>query len=99
MPFPLATIVTIVVLVIVLNFVMLFIRLNRDRVRKPGRAAIEEEQAARWREKEMCRRLDREQEDAAHKVELRNKTLDLYEQVRRNAADREKAALQEKNAD
>ena len=89
---PFAYILAIVVFVIVLNFIVLFHRLRRDRYRRPGKAAIEEEKAAEWREKELRRRLDREQEDFEMRVELRNKTLELYEQVRRNAAEQEKEA-------
>ena len=89
---PFAYILAIVIFVIVLNFIMLFHRLRRDRYRRPGKAAVEEEKAAEWREKELQRRLDREQEDFAMRVELRNKTLELYEQVRRSAAERENGA-------
>ena len=92
MPGPFAYVIVLVVFVIAINFFMLFFRLRRDRYRKPGRASVEEAQAARWREKELQRRLDREQEEAAHRVELRNNTLALYDQVRRNAAAREKEA-------
>ena len=87
-----AYIIAIVAFVIVLNFVMLFFRLRRDRYRRPSRAAIEEEEAAALREREIWRRIDREQEAAAVRVELRNQTLELYEEVRRRAALREKEA-------
>ena len=84
-----AYLIAIVVIVIALNFIMLRKRLSRDRYRKPDKAAMEEEKAAVLREHEINRRLAREQEDAAEFIERRNKTLELYDQVRRNAAIRE----------
>lgn len=86
-----AYIVAIVFFVIALNFFFLYMRLKKDRYRKTGKVAIEEEKAAKLREKEIQRRLNREQEDAARFIELRNKTLDLYDQVRKRANEREKA--------
>jgi len=87
-----AYILAIIAFVIVLNFVMLMFRLRRDRYSKPNREAMEEEKAALLRDHEIRRRLDREEEDAAQRVELRNKTLELYDEVRRRAAAREKEA-------
>ena len=83
-------IVAIVFFVIALNFFMLYVRLKRERHPKANRAAMEEKEAVEWRDREIQRRLDREQEEAVHCVELRNKTLELYEQVRRNASIAEK---------
>ena len=85
-----AYILAIIAFVIVLNFVMLMFRLKRDRYNKPNKAAMEEEKAALIRDHQIRRRLDREEEDAAQRVELRNKTLELYDEVRRRAAAREK---------
>ena len=88
-----AYILAIVAFVIVLNFVMLMFRLRRDRYQKPSREAIEEEKAVVLRDKEIRRRLEREENEALERVILRNKTLELYEEVRRRAAAREKEAL------
>jgi len=82
-------VIMIVFFVIAINFFMLFLRLRRTRRPRIVKAAMEEKEAAEWRDKEILRRLDHEQEEAAKAVELRNKTLALYEQVRKNAADRE----------
>jgi len=86
-----AYILAIVAFVIVLNFVMLMFRLRRDSYKKPSRDALEEEKAVVLRNNEIRRRLGREEDDAAQQVELRNKTLALYDEVRRRAAAREKA--------
>jgi len=85
-----AFLIAIVFFVIVLNFFMLFMQLRRNRSPKTGRVAMDEKKAAELRAKEIQRRLDREQEDAARQVELRNKTLDLFDQVRKNAAEAER---------
>jgi len=87
-----AYIIAIVAFVIVLNFVMLFIRLKRDRYQKPSKDIIEEAKAVVLRDKEIRRRISREQEDAARDVELRNNTLKLYDEVRRRAEVRERKA-------
>jgi len=50
------------------------------------RAAEDEAKQALWRDKEIARRLAREQEDALERVLLRNETLALYEEVRRRHA-------------
>jgi predicted Holliday junction resolvase-like endonuclease len=93
MPGAFAYLVALVFFVIALNFYFLYRRLRRDRYRKPGKQAMEEKIAAELRAREIQRRLDREQEDMANRVELRNKTLELYEIVRKNAALREKELL------
>ncbi|MCL2152509.1 MAG: hypothetical protein FWH57_06215 [Oscillospiraceae bacterium] len=78
--------VVIVFFVIAANFFMVFRRLKRNRHPKISKAAMEEIEAAQWRDKEIKRRLDREQEEAERYVELRNKTFELYEQVRKDEA-------------
>ena len=94
MPFALGSILAVVFLVIVLNFVMLFIRLKRDRVRRPSKEVMEEAKAVILRDNEIRRQLDREELEAAEYVELRNKTLELYEEVRRRAHTRELEAAE-----
>jgi len=81
--------VAIIFFVIAINFFMLFARLKGTRPRKIEKAAMEEKEAVEWRDREIQRRLDREQEDAIKQIELRNKTLELYEQVRKEAAEAE----------
>jgi hypothetical protein len=78
--------IAIVFLVVAMNAFVLFLRLRKEHRPKIRRAAMEESEASKWRDKEIRRRLDREQDDAGRYVELRNKTLDLYDQVRKNAA-------------
>jgi len=50
------------------------------------RAAVDEAKQALWRDKEVERRIRREQEDALERVILRNETLAIYEEVRRRHA-------------
>jgi len=77
----------IIFIVIALNFYFLiFRRMKRDKPKKMGRAAVDEAKQALWREKEVARRLEREQDDAIERIKLRNETLALYEEVRRRHA-------------
>jgi len=85
-----AYLVAIIAFVIVLNFFMLFMRLKRDKAKKSAYPAAQEEQAAVHRHREIQRRLDREQEELAHIVEMRNKTFEIYAQVRKQAAQRDR---------
>jgi len=80
------SVIAIVFLVIIGNFIMLYVRLRRDLPRKPSRWALEEEEAAKLREREIYRRIEREQEDAIRRIELQNHTFELFEEVRRRAA-------------
>ena len=74
----------IIFFVIALNFYFLFFRMRKNNKRKKmKRAAIDEARQALWRDKEVARRIEREQDDAYERVTLRNETLALYEQVRR----------------
>jgi len=82
--------VAIIFIVIILNFYFLFSRMRRnDKYKKMGRAAVEEAKQAIWRDKEVARRIAREQDDALERVKLRNETLAMYEEVRRRAAARD----------
>ena len=63
---------------------------STDRRPKLGRAAREEAKQAIWRDKEVARRIEREQDDAIEIIKLKNETLAIYEEVRRRAAEREK---------
>jgi len=91
----------IIFLVISVNFYLLvYRRMRGPRPRKPNRIAPSEARQAAWRDKEVQRRIDREQDDAYHRVQLRNETLALYDEVRRRAAAREKEEInKDKNKD
>jgi len=80
----------IVFFVIALNFYIFMSRMKRDNKRKKmNRVAVEEAKQALWRDKEVARRIERENDDALERVKLRNETLALYEEVRQRAAARE----------
>ena len=77
----------IIFIVIVLNFYFIFSRMKRgNRHKRMGRSAISEAKQALWRDKEVARRIEREQDDAYERVKLRNETLAYYEEVRRRHA-------------
>lgn len=59
------------------NFFMLYRKLKKERHPRNTRAVSEAETKLR---------LEREQEDAAERVELQKKTFEYYEQVRKNVA-------------
>jgi len=81
-----ASLIGIVFVVIALNFIMLFMRFKRDFPQKSKRKAPDEAHAAIIRDREVYYRIELEQDAAQRRVELQNKTFELYEQVRRNAA-------------
>ena len=85
-----AYLVAIIAFVIVINFFMLFVRLKRNKSSKSSYPAAPEAKAAVHRHREIQRRLDREQEELAHIVEMRNKTFEIYAQVRKQAAQRDR---------
>ena len=76
--------------VVALNFYFLFFRRGRGTGRKRiTKAAAEEAKQALWRDKEVARRIEREQSDAYERVKLRNETLAIYDEVRKRAAARD----------
>jgi len=80
----------IVFLVLAINLFIVAKRLrSNDRRSRKTRVAVEEEKQAIWRDKEIARRIAREQEDAFERVQLRNETLALYDEVRKRAASRD----------
>ena len=80
----------IVFIVVALNLFFVLSRMkNSTRHKKMNRAAVEEAKQALWRDKEIARRIEREQDDALERVKLRNETLAMYDEVRRRAAERE----------
>ena len=68
---------------IVVNCFLLLRRSKKGR--NVGKEAAAEREATVKRHDALVRKLDREQEEAARRVELRNKTFEMYEQVRRQA--------------
>jgi len=73
-----------IVLVIVGNFYILYRQYKRNRT--PTVKSREESAALEDRSLDIQQRFDREQEEARIYIERRNKTLELYEQVRKNAS-------------
>ena len=65
------------------NFYMLFRRSKKNRNSKKDAAA--KRAAVTKNHDYLVRKLDFEQKEAARRVELRNKTLEMYKQVRKNA--------------
>ena len=76
------SIFAIVFLIIVLNIVMLFLRVRKDHPFKFSKKALNEDAAAKLRERRVYNRLEREQYEAERFIERRNKTWALYDQVR-----------------
>ena len=79
--------ITIVGAVAVMNFYVFFVR--GKKTRNVGKRTVAERVETVKRHGDLVRKLDREQAYAAKRVELQNKTFELYEQVRREAAERE----------
>jgi len=75
----------IIFVVIAMNFYFLVVRRGRSvkRKKRMTRAAVDEAKQALWRDQEIARRLEREQDDACERIKLRNETLALYDEVRR----------------
>ena len=89
--------ILVVLIVLVANAGFLFFRLRKTPLRKSSRKhrAPDEEEDAIRREKQIHLWLEQEEEDAKRRVELRNKTLELYDEVRRRAASAETPSSQE----
>jgi len=84
-----AYIFAIIFVVLALNIYFLTSRMRRDNKRRTRmtRAAVDEAKQALWRDREVARRIAREQEDALESLTLKNETLALYEEVRRRHAE------------
>jgi len=92
--------VVIVFFVLALNFYFLLSRMRKDkRTKRSYRIAPSEREQSLWREKEIERRMEREQDIALERVRLRNETLALYDEVRRRAAAREAEGVLISNKD
>jgi len=80
----------IIFIVLAINIFFLALRTGRgNRYKRMNRVAVDEAKQALWRDNEIIRRIEREQEGALERVKLRNETLALYDEVRRRAALRE----------
>ena len=82
----------IVFIVVALNFYLLVMRMGRreKRRKKMNRIAVDEAKQALWRDREIERRLEREQDGALERVKLRDETLALYEKVRQRHAEKDR---------
>jgi hypothetical protein len=85
-----AYIFAIVLVVLVINVFIIraqFRRGNRAvKKRRTDRIALSEAEQAKWRDKEVIRRIEREQDGAYERVTLKNETLALFDEVRRRHA-------------
>ena len=79
--------VAIIFFVLALNLYITFRRINRvKKSNKKSKIVLDEEKQAIWRDKEVARRIAKEQEDCLERINLRNETLAFYEEVRRRHA-------------
>ena len=69
------------------NVVLIFARSRKAR--QQMKQIKDERIAAQKREAAIKGDLSKEQEDAERRIELQNKTFELYDQVRKNAAQKE----------
>jgi len=85
-----AFIFAIVVVVLAINVFIIRAQFRRGnkpvRRRRTGRTALSEAEQAKWRDKEVVRRIEREQDGAYERVTLKNETLAIYDEVRRRHA-------------
>jgi flagellar biosynthesis/type III secretory pathway M-ring protein FliF/YscJ len=85
-----AYIFAIVLVVLVINVFIIRAQFRRGnskvRKRRTDRAALGEPEQAIWRDKEVARRIEREQDGAYERVTLKNETLAIYDEVRRRHA-------------
>ena len=79
--------VGILFLFLLLNAVLIF---HKSRKTRQQMKQIKEERiAAQRREESIKGDLSKEQADAERRIELQNKTFELYDQVRKNAEEKE----------
>jgi len=81
----------IIFVVLALNIYFLSSRMRgSSRRKKMNRVAVDEAKQALWRDREIERRIEREQDGANERVKLREETLALYEEVRRRHAEKDR---------
>jgi len=85
-----AFIFAIVVVVLAINVFIIRAQFRKGnshvRRRRKDREVLGEPEQAKWRDKEVARRIVREQDGAYERVMLKNETLALYDEVRRRHA-------------
>ena len=74
------------------NVILIFSRSRKAR--QQMRQIKEERIAAQRREESIKGDLNKEQADAERRIELQNKTFDLYDQVRKNAEEKERESTE-----
>ena len=82
----------IVALLVIVNFYFLFKRGKRSR--NIGEETKARRIASEKYHDDLVRKLDHEQEDAARRVDLQNRTFDMYDLVRKQAEEREREQKQ-----
>ena len=89
MPEIVTTLSIFIFLIIIANVIVLVIRISKNRspYGRRGKIAPLEEKAIIKREREIYRRIFVEQERIRRYLDLRQKTWDLYEQVRQKHKD------------
>jgi hypothetical protein len=85
-----AYIFAIVLVVLIINVFIIRAQFRRGnkavKKRRSDRIAPSEAEQAIWRDKEVVRRIEREQDGAYERVTLKNETLAIYDEVRRRHA-------------
>jgi hypothetical protein len=85
-----AYIFAIVLVVLVINVFIIRAQFRKGnsavKKRRTDRVALSEAEQALWRDKEVARRIEREQDGAYERVMLKNETLAIYDEVRRRHA-------------
>ena len=85
-----AYIFAIVLVVLVINVFIIRAQFRRGnnavKRRRSDRVALSEAEQAKWRDKEVARRIEHEQDGAYERVTLKNETLAFYDEVRRRHA-------------
>jgi len=84
-----AYIFAILFVVVALNLLFVFRRTRNTgntKRKRTGKLPPDEVKQAIWRDKEVARRIEREQDDAYERLTLRNETLAFYETVRQRHA-------------
>lgn len=79
-------ILALVVMILLINFVFLYMRSKRNWRRRSARRAMTEKEARKIRTAELNRKFEEEFEEAEEYLERRRKTWALYEEVRKRAA-------------
>ena len=78
-------VIGVVVIILIMNFVALYLRMKKTKslYGRRGKKAPREDMAAIIRDREVQRRIDLEQDRYAKHLDRRNKTWEMYEEVRK----------------